>query len=121
VKWARKTFEIAPPRIVFVEGLVPQFDKTVQCGLYGIITGTARASGIEVREVAVQTWRSFVLSHGRLPKREAKARAIQVCGHLGWLVKNDDEAEAGCLWLYGCAQVAPKLAPQIPLFMGGAA
>jgi hypothetical protein len=121
LKWARKTFETAAPKIAFLEALVPQYDKTIQCGLWAIIAGTARLNGIEMREVAVQTWRSFVLSHGRLPKREAKARAIQVCARLGWPVKNDDEAEAACIWLWGCAQVAPKLAPQIPLFMRGAA
>jgi hypothetical protein len=120
-KWGRKTFEVAPPRLVVIEGLVPQFDKTIQCGLWAIFTGIATANHVPVRVVPVQTWRAWVLGNGRLPKREAKTRAIAVCTQLGWHVKNDDEAEAGCLWLFGCAQVEPKLVPQIPLFMRGAA
>jgi hypothetical protein len=121
VKWAARTFETCPPKLLIVEGLVPKFDKTIQCGLWAIFTGFARVNNVPVRTTAVQTWRAYVLGDGRLPKREAKTRAIAVCTQLGWKVRNDDEAEAGCLWLWGCAQVAPRLAPNIPLFMRGAA
>jgi hypothetical protein len=121
VKWATRTFETTPPGLLVIEGVVPQYNKTIQSGLCGIFIGFARANNVPVREAPVQTWRSFVLGNGRLPKREAKTRAIAACTQLGWPVKNDDEAEAACIWLWACAQVAPKLAPRIPFFMRGAA
>lgn len=121
IKFARRTFETAPPRLLILESLVPQYDKTIQCGIWSIMEGHARLNGVPVREAPIQTWRAFVLGNGRMPKREAKTRAIQVCTTLGWKVRNDDEAEAACIWLWACAQEAPKLAPRIPLFMRGAA
>jgi hypothetical protein len=120
-RWARKTFETLPPRKAYLEGLVPKYDKTVQCGLWAIIAGAAHVNGVPIEVVPVQTWRAFVLGNGKLPRREAKTRAIQICAQLGWRVRNDDEAEAACIWLYACSLQAPKLAPRIPFFLRGAA
>jgi hypothetical protein len=121
VRWASGVFGVHPPGRVVVEGLVPKYDKTIQCGLWAIIKGFAGAHRVPVDEAPIQTWRAFVLGNGRMPKREAKTRAIQVCAQLGWKVRSDDEAEAACIWIWACGQFAPKLAPRIPLFMRGAA
>jgi hypothetical protein len=120
-RWARKTFETLSPKLVAIEGLVPKYDKTIQCGLWAIVRGVAAVNGIPVTVAPIQTWRAFVLGNGKLPKREAKTRAIAVCTQLGWRVRNDDEAEAACIWIWACYQVEPRRAPKIPLFMRGAA
>jgi hypothetical protein len=116
VRWATRVFSEHPPAFVMVEGLVPKYDKTVQCGLWAIITGIATLHGVPFEIAPIQTWRAFVLGSGKLAKREAKTRAIQVCAQLGWKVRNDDEAEGACIWLYACSLRAPKLAQRIPLF-----
>jgi hypothetical protein len=121
VKWANRTFGTFPPKLLVAEGLVPKYDKTIQCGLWAIITGIATVNKVPVREAPIQTWRAFVLGNGKLSKREAKTRAIAVCAQLGWKVRNDDEAEAACIWLHACSIEAPRLAPRLPLFLRGAA
>jgi len=112
-----------PIRLVVLEGVVPQYDKTIQAGLAGIFAGIANAKGIPVMEVAVVTWRAFVLGDGKLPKAKAKARAVSVVHQLGWAEADVDHnaAEAGCQFLWACSKVEPKSVPRIPLFMRGAA
>lgn len=108
-----------PIRLVVIEGLVPQYDKTLQCGLWAIFTGIAAIKEIPVKVAAIQTWRAFVLGSGKLNKITAKARAINITTQLGWNPQGHDAAEAGCIWLWGCAQVAPKLTHRFePLFLG---
>ena len=121
VRWATRVFTERPPELVVLEDLVPKYDKTVQCGLHSIISGIAGANGVPVEGAPIQTWRALVLGNGKLSRQHAKTRAIQVCAQLGWPVKNDDEAEAACIWLYACSLKAPRLAQRIPFFMRGAA
>jgi hypothetical protein len=115
-----KTFEIMrKPFLIVIEGLVPQYDKTIQCGLWAIFHAVAAAKGIPVIVAPISTWRAFVLGSGKLKKDEAKTRAIATCTRLGWEPKGHDEAEAACIWLWGCAQVAPERAQRAePLFLG---
>lgn len=110
-----------PVRLIVIEGLVPQYDKTLQCGLWAIVNGIAAIKRIPVIIAPIQTWRAAVLGFGRLKKDEAKTRAVSVCTQLGWEPKGHDEAEAGCIWLWAVMQLAPRLAPRLPLFMRGAA
>lgn len=120
VKWMARRLADGPPiDLVVLEGVVPQYDKTIQAGLCGVLAGIANAKGIKVEVVAVQTWRAFVLGDGKLPKVRAKARAVAVVHQLGWAEADVDHnaAEAGCQWLWACSRVAPRLLPQIPLFM----
>jgi hypothetical protein len=109
------------PEAVILESLVAKYDKSLQSGLWGIFTGIAHTKGIPVFEVSVQTWRAFVLGDGKLKKDVAKARALQLCGHLGWAASDHNAAEAAGIWLWACSQVEPKSVPRIPLFMRGAA
>jgi hypothetical protein len=110
----------APVRLLILEGLVPQYDKTLQCGIYGIIGAVARIRNIPILTVMPQSWRATVLGDGKLNRAKAKARALWLCGQLGWKPQTDDDAEAACIWLWGCMQVAPRFAPQLPLFMRSA-
>ena len=120
--WPGSCVEQAPALLV-IEGVVPQYDKTIQSGLFAIFTGIANAKGIKVLVAPVQTWRAFVLGDGKLPKAKAKARAVAVVHQLGWAEADVDHnaAEAGCQWLWACSQVEPKSVPRIPLFMRGVA
>lgn len=123
VKWMARNCAENQPALVVLENVVPQYDKTLQSGLWGVLAGIAAAKGIKVEVVAVQTWRAFVLGDGKLPKVKAKARAVSVVHQLGWAEADVDHnaAEAGCQWLWACSRVAPRLLPQIPLFLRGAA
>jgi hypothetical protein len=124
-RWMTRRCEcdLGPPDILSLEGVIPQFDKTLQAGLWGIFAGIANAHGARVIEAPVQTWRAFVLGNGKLSKIEAKSRAMEVCRALGWggPELDHDSAEAGCQWLYACSQVAPRALPRLPLLMRGAA
>jgi len=107
-----------PICLIVIEGLVPQYDKTIQCGLWACLTGVAAVKQIPVIEAPIRTWRAFVLGSGKLNKLTAKARAINLTTQLGWDPKTHDAAEAGCIWLWGCSQVAPKLTHRFePLFL----
>lgn len=110
-----------PAKLVILEGLVPQYDKTLQCGMHAIFQAVAAAKGIPVMIAPIFTWRKFVLGDAKLKKEMAKTRAVQKVTRLGWDVDSHDAAEAACIWLWGCAQVAPDKAHRAePLFLGGA-
>jgi len=82
-------------------------------GLYGAIAGIARAKGIMVRGGNVRTIRKHFLGKGNLGSSEAKRMAMETCRILGWDPPNHDAADAGALWHWACAQVAPKLVPAV--------
>jgi hypothetical protein len=109
------------PGLILLEGLVPQFDKTLQCGIFSAFGGIARNKQIPILVAPVQTWRATILGDGKLKKEIAKARAISICGALGWSAPDHNAAEAAMQWLYACWKVAPNSVPRIPLFMRGAA
>jgi hypothetical protein len=109
------------PGMIVLEGLIPQYDKTLQCGIFSAFGGIARNKQIPILVAPVQTWRAFVLGSGHLKKDVAKARALSICGALGWSAPDHNAAEAGCQFIWACSQVAPKSVPRIPLLMRGAA
>jgi hypothetical protein len=76
--------------------------KTVRrlIGLWAVLTGVATARGVPCHSVAVSTVRAAVLGHGRLTSSIAEARAKIVMRSHGLSPKNDDEADAGCGWLW---------------------
>ena len=119
--WLIRRIADQRPALITLEGLVPKWDKTIQCGIYAAFGGIARNKNIPVMVLPVQTWRLHVLGDGKLPAKTAKARAVAVAGQLGWSPNGHDEAEAAMQWLYACSRVAPRLLPQIPLFLRGAA
>jgi hypothetical protein len=108
-----------PVSLIVVEGLVPQYDKTLQCGLWAVIKAVAAIRRIPVLVAHIGTWRAFVLGDGKLKRDVAKTRAVQTVTRLGWDVDSHDAAEAACIWLWGCSQVAPARAHRAePLFLG---
>jgi hypothetical protein len=119
--WLIRRIADCRPALITLEGLVPKWDKTIQCGIYSVFGGIARNKSIPIMVTSVQAWRLHVLGDGKLKKEIAKARAVALCGQLGWAPDGHDEAEAACQWLYACSRVAPRLVPRIPLFLRGAA
>ena len=69
--------------------------------------GLARDYGRAFATVAPNTWRAKVLGKGagRMPRDEAKRRALAHCAWIGQPVKNADQAEAICIGLWALAYV----------------
>jgi hypothetical protein len=86
-------------------------------GLYMIFGSAARLKGVPVHPVLVSSARKPFLGHGRLKTIEAKKRARAMCRLLGWQPKNDDEADAGCIWWFACVANSPNLAQPISKLM----
>lgn len=110
-----------PVKLMVLEGLVPKYDKTIQCGVYAVFGAIARNWDIPIITAMPQTWRAVVLGEGKLKAAVAKTRAVAVTAQLGWNPQGHDEAEAACLWLWACTKVAPRQTHKFPLFMRGAA
>lgn len=87
--------------------------------LYGVFCGIVMAKQIPLIPVAISTWRKYALGHGNLKTKEAKAAAVELCRKLRWTAHDHNAAEAGCIWLWGCSQVAPRNVQRAePLFLG---
>lgn len=118
VKFAARRFVDRPlPGLMVIEGVPPVLDKSLQSGIFGVLTGIATAKGIPVLVASIPAWRLYVLGSGTLKGPVAKARAVELCRHLGWPSQGHDSAEAACLYLWALSKVAPRLVPKFPLFM----
>jgi hypothetical protein len=77
-------------------------------GLYGAITGAARARGVLVWPVAVSTWRAVALGTSKFGSRNsAKKAMMDLCAQLGWPAEDDNAADAGGIWTWATAKYAP--------------
>jgi hypothetical protein len=89
-------------------------------GAIGIIEASAAKARIpHIQDVGVQEARRYLLGPGRIPKGQGKALVRERCRVLGWKVSdaNDDEADAACIWAFGCGQMSPSMAAySTPLF-----
>ena len=86
--------------------------------LWACITGFARARGVMVRRVGVNTVRAQFLGRGDLPGDAAKREARRVCRALGWNPSSLDAADAGALWWYASNLWAPNETPPVhPLLL----
>ena len=79
-------------------------------GLYMVIGAAARLKGVPVHPVLITSARKGFLGHGGLKRDVAKKRSRAMCRLLGWEPKNDDEADAGCIfWFASVANGKPIL------------
>jgi hypothetical protein len=121
--WIIRRFNAAheagrPIGLMVIEGLVPQYDKTIQCGIYAVCGAVARNKGIPILRAPIATWRAFCLGNGRMKGKLAKQRSVEIATQLGWKPPNHDAAEAAMQWLWACSQVAPRQAHRFePLFL----
>jgi hypothetical protein len=92
-------------------------------GAIGVIEASAAKARIpHIQDVGVQEARRYLLGPGRIPKGQGKALVRERCRVLGWKVSdaNDDEADAACIWAFGCGQMSPSMAVySTPLFSRG--
>lgn len=104
------------PDYIFIEAPVPpsqvqgatNFNTSlITLGVYAIIVGVAKCKGIDIRRAQIASWRKAVLGSGRLKGVIAKKAASDLCQRLGWQAEDHNAAEAACIWMYGCIQVAP--------------
>jgi hypothetical protein len=117
--WIMRRLATDRPDLLVLEAPLPKFDSSLLMGLRGVMLGIAGANDVRTVEVSVATWRLYFLGAGNLKGADAKARAVALCARLGWGDDLDhNAAEAAGLWLWGCAQVAPRLVPRHePLFL----
>ena len=98
--FARKTKEDlagptkAPPMTV-------NADQLILRDIQGHIRHATRARRIPYEPVNPKTWRAAILKNGNLSRDEAKQRAKAFCQMLRIPAKNEDQAEAVCIALYG--------------------
>lgn len=124
-------FRQRSPGAIFIEAPVPPSQLTgattfnttlVTIGIYAIVVGIARCKSIPIEKAHISSWRKYALGSGRLKGADAKRLAVRLCGQLGWSAPDHNAAEAGCIWLYGCAQLSPATTIRHePLFVRGAA
>jgi Holliday junction resolvasome RuvABC endonuclease subunit len=114
IRWIAKLIPAINPDIAYIEKPMPigaaihgkSNAKTIVRlnQIYGIIGGACLLKGIKVIGVDVQAARVAFLGDGKLQRDEAKRRA------LGWPARNLDEADAACIWYWGCCCESPKIA-----------
>lgn len=75
-------------------------------GLRGCVLGTARLRGVRVCEFPVQTLRKHFIGHGNMPTDKAKRMTIDRCRSMGWVVEDDNAADACAVWDLACATYA---------------
>jgi hypothetical protein len=145
--WIAERLQISNPDAVFVEAPVnpaafmgkydeekgrvamttnPDTTIRLMC-LWGIIAAGVKTKSTHLvsagkppilyRRVHVGTARKLFIGAGNLKGPEAKRRGFEMCKALGWSPSNRDESDAACVWNFGVAQVAPRLAPIITPMM----
>jgi hypothetical protein len=71
---------------------------------------------VELREASVQQIRPHFIGEN-MKSKLAKAATIERCHELGWMVTNDNEADACALWSYQVCCLRPDIAIRMtPLF-----
>ena len=137
IGWAANRFLNFPPDRLVVERRVSTFmpmkedeegklrptsnpaTMELLVGLQLSIRGCAKRVGIrnvpghgtDGYAVSVSTARKAFLGKGNLKSGDAKRAAMHVCRLLGWEPQNEDEADAACVWVWACQQLAPEKAP----------
>lgn len=76
-------------------------DQLILRDIQGHIRHAARARRIPYEAVNPKTWRAAILKNGNLDRETAKKKAKEFCQMLRIPAKNEDQAEAVCIALYG--------------------
>lgn len=84
-----------------VQGVTVNADQLILRDIQGHIRHAARARRIPYEAVSPRTWRAAILKNGNLSREAAKKKAREFCQMLRIQVKNEDQAEAVCISLYG--------------------
>lgn len=84
-----------------VQGVTVNADQLILRDIQGHIRHAARARRIPYESAQPRTWRAAVLKNGNLTREAAKKAARDLCQMMRIQVKNEDQAEAVCLALFG--------------------
>jgi hypothetical protein len=84
-----------------VQGVTVNADQLILRDIQGHIRHAARARRIAYEPAQPRTWRAAILKNGNLNRDAAKKAARDLCHQMRVPVKNDDQAEAVLLALYG--------------------
>lgn len=83
----------------------------IAAGLRACIMGEARLASVRCREFAVATVRKHFIGTSRMNRTAAKSATIAECVRRGWIVANDNEADAAALWDLACAKSGFQVSP----------
>lgn len=92
------------PTVIAIEepiasGVVGSSDRPkMAMGLRAQVFAMAHLERVRTVEYAASTIRKHFLGQGNLRRNAAKVATVKRCGHLGWKVVNDDEADACAVW-----------------------
>jgi hypothetical protein len=113
ITWTRAN----KPNHIFYEAplLRGKFDVPILRDLAGFVRGICAMKRIPARIAHVNSVRKAFLGSG-IPQ-EPKQQALAMCCALGWRPSNEDEADAGAVWWWGCLQVKPHAAQIITPMM----
>mgnify|MGYP000949169420 CR=1 FL=1 len=94
--------------------------------LIGHINFVARLLKLPVRQVAMASWRSRFLGTTKAPpglkgdagRQELKKMALRACSKRGWVVWDDNAAEALGIWDYACSTLDRNHSSNAGIFAG---
>src|SRR6266702_6574551 len=127
--WFREITQRYEPKWVVWEQfyLAPVANARTVAILYGmnfLVHTMCKKSGILVKNPSITQVAKHFIGKGRWPKGEKKAATQRMCAHYGFTPVTEDEADAGAVWIYAEAALAPKSALERgvgPLFIQPAA
>lgn len=90
------------------EGKTTYDVTTALQGLFGALSGIARARYVRVVPVAVRSWRATALGTAKFADRKAaKVAMMRHCARIGWRAENDNEADAAGIHIWASAKHVP--------------
>jgi hypothetical protein len=128
LKWASKLLEPEPrPTIIVLEAMLPPMVKVGNtsaavrdrlAGLHGVIRAVAHLRGIyDIDEYSVSEIRRHFLGDHLIKRKLAKSETMLRCRQLGWVVDDDNQADAAALWSLAASMIDPTLSLKLsPLF-----
>ena len=102
--WALRLIDKHSPDIIVIEKAIATgpvgSEARVQFafGYRAAVMIAAYRRGVRVKDVPVQTVRKHFLGTAKMRRDEAKRATMTRCKQLGWVVANDDEADACAVW-----------------------
>jgi hypothetical protein len=130
IQWAADFTKVEQIDRVVIEGPIPErelghatnaWSTMLKMFIIGTMGGALKCRGIAVRDANIGAVRAHVLGRGfgHARKEVAKPAVMAVCKALGWAPKNNDESDAGALFLFDSYRVAPLLAHRCdPISLG---
>lgn len=130
IQWAADFTRVEQIDRVVIEGPIPErelghatnaWSTMLKMFIIGTMGGALKCRGIAVRDANIAAVRTHVIGRGfgHAKKEIAKPAVMAVCKALDWSPKNNDESDAGALFLFESFRLAPLLAHRCdPISLG---